>query len=90
MAYFFPTHIYGMVFIMDTDYFSLTYELNPYNHLDIRMSAFETENKLSRSLNLTAVSLEIFQLTKPATVCGINCMILGMTYFTKPEMTEVL
>ena len=53
------------------------------------MSAFETENKLSRSLNLTAVNNEIFQLTRPATVCGTNS-ILSLTYFTKPELTEVL
>lgn len=54
------------------------------------MSAFETENKLSRILKLTAINLEIFQLTNPATVCGTNSVILGMTYFTRPEMTEVL
>lgn len=54
------------------------------------MSAFETENKLSRILNLTALNLEIFQLTNRATVYSTNSMILGMTYFTEPEMTEVL
>jgi hypothetical protein len=52
------------------------------------MSAFKTENKLSRSLNMAAVSLEIFQLTKPATVCGITFITRGMTYFTKHELTR--
>ena len=54
------------------------------------ISAFKTENKLARSLTLGAVNLETFLLTKPATVCGINSTIRGTTYYTKPEMTEVL
>jgi len=34
LVYFPPTHLHGLVFIMDTDNFSLTYEMNPYINLD--------------------------------------------------------
>jgi len=34
LVYFFPTDLYGLVCIVETDYFSFTYELNPYTHLD--------------------------------------------------------
>jgi hypothetical protein len=36
---------------------------------------------------MTAVNLEIFHLTKSATVSGTTFMTRGMTYFTKHELT---